>query len=173
MSNSVDNPATLHTRAILNTEDKMELAARLPQLKQRPFDEVAKETGLHRDILRKLVRAGKIPGVAALRQPEVGTCDIEAAQAIARRLEAARCPVDGTNILVTKAAEKYRFSRKVVYEWIRNEWVRPVGTTENGDLLINEGDVAFAYALAEELGGHKRGKPVFPTKHPVGRPPRQ
>jgi hypothetical protein len=131
---------------------------------QVPFNLAAHETGLDPLVLRKLVRDGVLPGVAPYRVPAlVGTCDLVAARRLAERLNAARRPVDGHGILVTEAAEKYRFNRELIYKWFKSGWVKQQGTAPNGDLLVNEGDIAFARALAD-LTGQQKGKPIFPPQ---------
>ena len=128
------------------------------------LDLASQMTGLHPAILRKLVRDGVIRGSAPHRVKEIlGTCDIEQARAVAARLEAARQPVEGTPILASDASLKYRFNRDTIYTWHKKGWVRSLGTSESGHLLLNEGDIAFAKVLAN-LSGHLQGKPVFPPK---------
>jgi hypothetical protein len=128
------------------------------------LDLASQMTGLHPAILRKLVRDGVIDGEAPHRYKQIyGTCNIEQAKAVAARLQAARAPVDGNPILATEAALKYRFEAKTIYNWHAKGWVEVIKNTPSGDRLFNEGDVAFARALAN-LSGHTPGKAVFPSK---------
>lgn len=140
------------------------LAIAMTEQKQQTFSRVSAETGLDAELLRKLVRDGVLEGVAPHRvSGVVGTCDIDQARAVAARLEAARKQVEGTPILASDAALKYRFNRDTIYTWHKKGWVRSLGKSESGHLLLNEGDIAVAKALAT-LSGHLQGKPVFPPK---------
>jgi hypothetical protein len=126
------------------------------------LDLASQMTGLHPAILRKLVRDGVIDGEAPHRYKQIyGTCNIEQAKAVAARLQAARAPVDGNPILATEAAEKYGFPHITIYNWLNNGWVRVLVESGKRDRLLDEGDIAFAAALARE-SGHRQGKPVFP-----------
>jgi hypothetical protein len=153
--------------AILGDEEHAMLVAYVKEQMnqgQVPFDLAAHETGLDPLVLRKLVRDGVLPGVAPYRVPAlVGTCDLVAARRLAEQLHAARKPVEGNGILATECAEKYDFSRNVIYLWLKHGWVKQQGTAPNGDLLVNEGDIAFARALAD-MTGQQNSKPVFPKK---------
>jgi hypothetical protein len=134
------------------------------------FDLAASITGLHAELLRKLVRDGVLAGAAPWRVAGVvGSCDLDQAREIAGQLGAARRAVEGQGILATEAAEKYGFSRTSIYQWLKAGWVQPAGTAPNGDLLVNEGDVAVAKALAG-LTGWQLGKPIFPKKPYPKRP---
>lgn len=129
-----------------------------------PFDLAERRTGIPAELLRKLVRDGVLAGSAPYRVAGlVGWCDIEQAQQLAERLRAARAPVEGQGISVVDAAEKYGFGRTSIYQWFDKGWVHVVGTTPNGDRLFNEGDIAFARALAD-LTNHTRGKVLLPKK---------
>jgi hypothetical protein len=128
------------------------------------FDMAAGITGLPAELLRKLVRDGVLTGSAPWRVPGiVGNCDLGQAREIAAQLAAARRFVDGNAILVTEAAEKYGFNRKNIYQWVGAGWVQSAGAAPNGDMMVNEGDIALAKALAG-LTGWQQGKPVFPKK---------
>lgn len=156
-------------RAILSAEEHAMLAD--VDVSKLQFDQAAKLTGLHPDILRKLVRDGVLDGVVQPRTGE-GVCDIAQARQIADRLHAARRPVEGQGIIVTAASEKYGFTTSTLYKWHQDNWLKVLGTTDSGDRLFNEGDVAFARALAD-LVGHLPGRAVFPAKPRSGRPPKQ
>lgn len=121
-------------------------------------------------LLRKLVRDGKLAGIAPARG-EAGTCDIDEARVIAARLRQARQPVEGLGILVLEAETKYGFSRSSIYRWHNAGWVR-LAFVEAGNRFFNEGDMAFAHALSSILTDYKQGKPLFPTSAPSGRPPK-
>jgi len=121
-------------------------------------------------LLRKLVRDGVLAGIAPVRN-EAGTCDLEAALTIARQLRQARAGVEGQGILATEAAEKYGFDRGNIYNWHDKGWVRLVGV-DQGNRLFNEGDIAFARTLADQVG-QRPGKAIFPYRKPTGRPPQK
>jgi hypothetical protein len=127
---------------------------------------VASTTGLHPDILRMLVRDGILPGHVL---PHDEACDIDQAQAIADQLNTARAPVEGQGIMATDAAEKYGFSYQTIYDWYKNDWITVIGMGRRKAKLFNEGDIAFARALAD-LRGQATGKAVFPAKPRSGRP---
>ena len=138
------------------------VSAYIEQSQQLPLELAARVTGLPATLLRKLVRDGVLPGEAPFRvQGVLGICDLEKAQVIARQLEASRVAVNDKSIRPAEAAERYGFSRDTVYTWLKKGWIRQQGTEDGGDLLVNEGDIAFARALAD-LSGQKQGKPVFP-----------
>jgi hypothetical protein len=130
---------------------------------------VASTTGLHPDILRMLVRDGILPGHVL---PHDEACDIDQAQAIADQLNAARQSVEGQGITATDAAEKYNFARMSIHAWHKYGWTEVVGTGSYNAKLFNEGDIAFARALAD-LRGQVAGKSVFPAKPRSGRPRKQ
>jgi hypothetical protein len=168
------NSKPLPSHAILSAEERAMLAAYVEEQTQQsqwPFDQAAKVTGLPAELLRKLVRDGVLTGKAAWRMPEVmGWCDIDQAREIAAKLNAARTPVEGKGILATEAAEKYGFSAETIYAWYKNDWVKVIGNTQNRrNRLFNEGDIAFARALAD-LTGQAQGKPVFPPKSYTRKP---
>ena len=126
------------------------------------FVQVATLTGLPAELLRKLVRDGVIAGDAPWRMKGiVGTCDLDQARVVAARLHAARRPVEGQGILATAAAAKYDFGDPSIYSWHKKGWVRVVEILPNGDRLFNEGDIAFARAIAD-LVPHNPGKAIFP-----------
>jgi len=159
----------LCNRATLTVEDEYMLAIQQKVLKQVSFTDAAQETGIHADILRMLVRDGILPGLIPEWPTAAGSCDLEKAQAIADDLNAARQPVEGQGILVTEANQKYGFSSRTIYNWFRSGWVSVVGGGNQRNRLFNEGDIAFARALAD-LRGHVMGKSVFPAKPRSGRP---
>lgn len=158
---------SLPSRAILSAEERSMVASYVEErlhTGQCDFELAGKATGLHPIILRKLVRDGVLPGVAPYRvEGVVGTCDIQRARELAEKFAAVRHPVEGRGISIVAAVEKYCFARASIYEWVRRGWVQIVSTTAEGDRLYNEGDIAFARALAD-LVGHKSGKPLFPSK---------
>jgi len=148
------------------------LAQSLITVEQQSFDQVAIETGIHPDILRMLVRDGILEGVMHSWKDQIGTCDLEQAREIADRLAAARAPVEGQPIGATEAAEKYGFNRITIHNWFNAGWITLAGTGEYKKRLFNEGDIAFARALAD-LCGQAAGKSVFPAKSRSGRPKKQ
>lgn len=136
-------------------------------VEQRPFAQVSSETGIHPRILHALVCDGVLPGFLAAKECD-GVCDIAVAREVAQRLNAARAAVEGHAITATDAAEKYGFSADTIYNWHNAGWVTKLyGGRRNR--LFNEGDIAFARALAD-LRGQAVGKSVFPAKPRSGRP---
>lgn len=140
------------------------MTAYIAQRTTAPFDEAERITGIDRAILRKLVRDGVISGIAPYRvEHVVGECDINQAREIATRLLHARRPYDGRPITILEAAQKYSFSKSGLYDWIKDGWIGSFGTNPNGNILINEGDVAFAKELAQ-ITNHRRAKKLFPSR---------
>lgn len=150
----------LSRRAILSDTDIAFLKAL--RVSQMPFNEVAAVTALHPDILKKLVKDKVLAG-------DKSTCDIDQARTLAGQLAAARSSTEGKPITALEAAQRYKFSTSTLYSWVEAGWVRVLESTPVGDKLYNEGDLAFARALAD-LVGHKAGKPVFPPRPRSGRP---
>lgn len=160
----------LHSRAILTAEERKMLATMAQNNPQKPFDEVAQATGLAPELLRKLVREGALQGWAPYREEGVkGYCDIDQAKMLAVRLAEARRPVEGNGIQAIEAAEKYGFSAATIYKWNKDGWVKVAQGEGKRDRLFNEGDIAFARALAD-LCGQVPGKPIFPPKTYSRRP---
>lgn len=139
---------------------------------QWPFDQAAQLTGLPAELLRKLVRDGVLSGNAPWRVngDVVGWCDIDQARGIASTLATARRPVEGVGILATEAAEKYGFDPQTIYNWYNNGWVRLVDSPGKRNRQFNEGDIAFAKAIAELTGKRQN---IFPAKPRSGRPPKK
>lgn len=131
---------------------------------QLPVNEAARITGLHPDILIQLVKSGALAGNAA---GDLSTCDVDQAAIIAGQLGAARAPVEGQPILISDAAKKYGFHVNSFYRWIESGWVTVL--QEEPRVRVNEGDIAFARALAD-LQGHLAGRAVFPARPRSGRP---
>lgn len=181
------DPSPLPQRAILGLEEaqRMVQILREQSVTQLPFslvaanlvecglafypDETVNDTTRTIALLRKLVRHGKLAGVAPVRG-SAGTCDLEDARLLAARFRQARQPVEGRGILATAVPGKYGFSDPSVYRWYESGWVHVVNV-EDGNRMFNEGDIAMARAIAD-LIGHKPGKAVFPTRNPSGRPPK-
>ena len=155
-------------RAILTVNNKehtvsFEIAVNQIQI---PINQAAQITDLDAAILRHLVRAGVLAGAAT---PQADICNLDAATAIAGKLDEARKPVEGVGILATAAAEKYGFARKSIYRWYQNNWIKLLEIDQSDHQIFNEGDIAFARALADIIG-HAAGKAVFPAKPRSGRP---
>jgi hypothetical protein len=148
------------------------LAYSIVNMAQQPFAQVASETGLHPDILRMLVRDGLLEGDMVSWSSQGGVCDVEQAREIAARLDAARAPVEGQGISAYDASAKYQFDTQTIYNWHKNGWLTVLGKGHRNTKLFNEGDVAFARALAD-LRGQAAGKAVFPAKPRSGRPRKQ
>jgi hypothetical protein len=148
------------------------LAQYITDVEYKPFAQVASETGIHPDILRMLVRDGLLDGAVGSSSSQAGTCDIAKAREIAEHLNAARAGVEGQGIGGRDAAGKYGFSHDTIYNWYKGGWVKVVGTGSYNAKLFNEGDIAFARALAD-LRGQAAGKSVFPAKPRSGRPRKQ
>lgn len=153
---------TLPRHAILGVDDLALL--RETNVPQVSYKEAAEVTQLHPEILQQLVRFKILPGVV---RGDFGTVDVDKAAQLAAQFAAARAPVEGNPITLSEAAEKYKFDRKSVHAWMTRGWVRVL--VEEYPVKVNEGDVAFARALAD-LQGHLRGKAVFPSKPRPGRP---
>jgi hypothetical protein len=145
------------------------LAHSITDVEQQPFALVASETGLHPDILRMLVRDGLLEGEMVSWASQAGVCDIEQAREVAAQLDAARAPVEGQGISAYDAEAKYGFTHNAIYRWHKSGWITSVGTGSYNARLFNEGDIAFARALAD-LRGLITGKSVFPAKPRPGRP---
>jgi hypothetical protein len=126
-----------------------------------PLPQVAAITGLPEPIVRHLVDAGVLAGGA-------GVADLEDAQLLAGQLAEARAGVDGRGILATDAAEKYKFDVNTIYKWQKDGWVK-VLVNRARNRIVNEGDIAYARALANMVGQVK-GKAIFPPKPRSGRP---
>jgi hypothetical protein len=180
------NQETVPEHAILTEKEyRMSSVIRELHMTQLPFSLVARELlhsglafypdettdDLDRTIalLRKLVRDDKLAGIAPARG-DAGTCDLEEARVIAAQMKTARQGVEGVGILATHAEAKYGLSNPSIYSWHKGGWIGIVAI-ENGNRLFNEGDIAFARALAT-LINYKPGKPIFPTSKPSGRPPK-
>jgi hypothetical protein len=145
------------------------LAQYIIDVEYKTFAQVASETGLHPDILRMLVRDGLLEGEMMSWSSQSGVCNVEQSREIAEHLNAARAGVDGQGITATDAAEKYGFDRTSIHAWQKSDWIRIIGTGSYNARLFNEGDIAFARALAD-LRGQAAGKAVFPAKPRSGRP---
>jgi hypothetical protein len=159
---------TLPNHAILSAEERALLALYVIDVEQKSITQVASETGIHPDILSALVRDGVLPGLPSTATSD-GVCDVDAAHEIAARLAAAREPVEGQPIGATEAGDKYGFNRITIQNWHKAGWIQIVGTGSYNARLFNEGDIAFARALAD-LRGQAAGKSVFPAKPRSGRP---
>jgi hypothetical protein len=114
------------------------------------------------------VRDGLLEGEMVSWASQAGVCDIEQAREVAAQLDAARAPVEGQPIPAHEAAHKYSFTPQAIYNWHKNGWVEKLGG-DRRNRLFNEGDIAFARALAD-LRGLITGKSVFPAKPRSGRP---
>jgi hypothetical protein len=163
--------AKLPNHAILSAEERAMLAQYMTDVEQKPFAQVASETGIHPDILNALVRDGVLHGLPPTKIAD-GVCDIEAAREIAAQLNDARASVEGQGITATDAAEKYGFNRRSIYYWYKNGWVNVIGTGSYNAQLFDEGDIAFARVLAD-IRGQVAGKSIFPAKPRSGRPRKQ
>lgn len=140
------------------------MTAYISERTNTPFDEAEQLTGIDAEILRKFVRDGILTGSAPYRvSGVVGWCDIHQARNIASRLNQARQAVEGHGISAIGASKKYGFSNPSIYSWFHKGWIRQAGTNEYGERLYNEGDIAFARAIAD-LTGHAPGKAVFPSR---------
>jgi hypothetical protein len=149
------------------------LAQYITDVEYKPFAQVASETGLHPDILRMLVRDGLLDGDMVSWSSHAGVCNVEQAREIAEHLNAARAGVEGQGITIDEAISKYGFPNATIYRWHKAGWVHAVGVAEKYNAaLFNEGDIAFARALAD-LRGQASGKSVFPPKPRSGRPKKQ
>lgn len=130
-------------------------------LSKIPIGEASKITGLDEAIIRHLISAGVVPGGAEL-------CDLEKIESVADRLTVARSQRKGYGILGPDAAAKYGFDVGSLYRWQREGWVTLLIDRQRSR-VFDEGDIAFARALADEIG-HVQGKSVFPAKPRSGRP---
>jgi hypothetical protein len=159
---------SLPNRAILSAEERAMIAQYVVEdVEQRPLAQVASVTGIHPRILYALVYDGVLSGFTAASDYD-GVCDSAAAHEVAQRLNGARAAVEGHAITANDAAEKYGFSADTIYNWHNAGWVTKLhGGRRNR--LFNEGDIAFARALAD-LRGQAAGKSIFPAKPRSGRP---
>jgi hypothetical protein len=126
-----------------------------------PINEASRITGLDESIIRHLISAGVVTGGAEL-------CDLDQIGDVADRLTSARIQRKGYGILGPDAAEKYGFDVGSLYRWQREGWVKLLIERQRSR-VFDEGDIAFARALADEIG-HVQGKSVFPAKPRSGRP---
>jgi hypothetical protein len=148
------------------------LAQYITDVEYKPFAQVASETGIHPDILCMLVRDGLLDGAIGASSSQAGMCNVEQAREIAEHLSAARAGVEGQAVTATEAAEKYGFAKSSIHAWHRNDWIEVTDTGSRHTKFFNEGDIAFARALAD-LRGQMAGKAVFPAKPRSGRPRKQ
>jgi hypothetical protein len=160
---------SLPNRAILSAEERAMLALQMESLSHQPFEQVSSATGLHPDVLRMLVRDGLLDGVMHSWKDQIGVCHLAQAHEIAEHLNTARAAVEGQPINAYEAEAKYRFPNATIYNWQRNGWIKIIGTGRYNAKLFNEGDIAFARALAD-LRGQAAGKSIFPAKPRSGRP---
>lgn len=158
MAVSTDKKARATLVLSTDGEHEMSLAIDMATL---PIAQTATAIGLAEPIIRHLVAAGVLHGDSSV-------CDFEQAAELAGQLAAARAPVEGQGILATEAARKYKFSDPSIYKWVAEGWVK-VLVDRPRNKLMNEGDIAFARALAD-LVGHTEGRAVFPAKPRSGRP---
>lgn len=93
--------------------------------------------------------------------------DLDDAARVVEELRATMRPFVGTPILISAAAETYGFTAAVIYKWIAAKWVKIL--TQEPLVLVDEGDIALAKALADKRG-HTAGRSVFPAKPRSGRP---
>jgi hypothetical protein len=128
---------------------------------QIPIPQAAQLTGLDEAIVRHLVGSGVVAGSQDL-------CDLDQIEAVAERLLSAREQRAGYGILGPDAAHKYKFDPGSLYKWQREGWIK-VLIERQRNRLFDEGDIAFARALADEVG-HAAGRAVFPAKPRSGRP---
>lgn len=156
LSTAIRPRATLVLRT---TEGTMSIA-----VEQIPIAEAAKALDFPAEILAHLVACKVLAGQLAGGD---GWCDLDQAAQLVEQLAAARAPVEGNPILVSEGAEKYKFSTPSFYKWIAAGWVTVLQPEPR--VLVNEGDIAFARALAD-LVGHVPGRAVFPAKPRSGRP---
>jgi hypothetical protein len=163
--------AKLPNHAILSAEERAMLAQYITDVEYKPFAQVASETGLHPDILCMLVRDGLLDGAIGASSSQAGMCNVEQAREIAAQLDAARTPVEGRPITAQDATDKYGFDSKSIYNWHNKGWIEKL-SGDRRNRLFNEGDIAFARALAD-LRGQGAGKSVFPAKSRSGRPRKQ
>jgi hypothetical protein len=125
---------------------------------QMSYADVATQTQLTEPLLRHLARYGVISSNAVL-----DTCDADEAKQIAARLHQARAAVAGNLITANSAAVKYGFDTATVWRW------RVEGRITAIDDLVDEGDIAFAKALADTIG-QKQGRSIWPPRPRSGRP---
>lgn len=152
---------TMRPRATLtlNTSEGREVSIAF-DVTTTPYNEAAAALGFPAEILRHLVAAGQLAG-------DKSVCDLDQARVLVEQLQAARAPVEGVPILISEAVRKYRFSNPSIYKWVKESWVTVM--EREPKVKVNEGDLAFARALAD-LVGHTAGRAVFPPKPRPGRP---
>lgn len=71
--------------------------------------------------------------------------------------------LDGEPILLREAAQKYGFKIGSLARWVTQGHIRILATEGNYRIFLNEGDVAYARALAN-VRGIRSGRPLFPRK---------
>lgn len=157
---------TTARNAMLDAKEREMLALRADKMPIQPVDKVAAATGLHPDIVTHLIRAGVLPGSVS---PAGALAELDEAQKIAEKLAAARKTVAGNRTSATAASKKYGFSDVSILNWKKRGWIKVIGQRGAYEEL-DEGDVAFARALADVLGGVSPGRGVFPTAPRSGRP---
>jgi hypothetical protein len=131
------------------------------EMVQIPIPQAVQLTGLDEAIVRHLVGSGVVAGSQDL-------CDLDQIEAVAERLLSAREQRAGYGILGPDAASKYNFQVMNLYRWQREGWIK-VLIDRQRNRLFDEGDIAFARALADEVQ-QVQGKAIFPAKPRSGRP---
>lgn len=149
-----------HSRAtlVLQTNEGLEMSMVVATVS---VDAVGAALHFPSEILRQLASYGVIAG------HDDYLVDFDDATRIVADLRQEIAPVVGTPILISKAASKYGFDIKSIYNWITTGWVKVLIAEPRK--AVDEGDIALAYGLAKRQG-HKAGRSVFPSKPRSGRP---
>jgi hypothetical protein len=116
------------------------------------------------ELVRKLVLDGVVEGSAGYPATRFdGWCNLAKLQEIATKLHAARQAAAGREMSAYEAFETYNFHPVSIYNWVEKGWIKVLKTSPGGQKKFDEGDIAFAHALAQ-LTGHTAGKKLFPKK---------
>jgi predicted site-specific integrase-resolvase len=98
------------------------------------------------------IRGGRFNGTFVLRED-----DVKEAQRLDRTQFA---HLDGHEIHLSEASRKYEIPMSSLSRWASQGKIAVIRLEKNRKIL-NEADIAYARALIDAQGGHKRGRSVF------------
>lgn len=107
---------------------------------------------LTRSVENGTIRGGKFNGTFVLLEE-----DVKKTQHLDRTQFA---HLDGRKIHLSEAARKYKIPLSSLSRWANQGKIAVIDQEKNRRIL-NEADVAYARALIDAQGGHKRGRSVF------------